>query len=183
MMRGFVNYGQGEWSIPASFFEFDDPTQADATTVIGFDQDGGVWASGRERRDALILQSTWSFNVNGMYQIAPERPWGFNLAGNIYGREGYPRPLYTRYFGEYARASENSGDFRYADVYTVDLRFEKEFAATGNVGFTVSADLFNTFNEGYVLQRNNQMNASQANYVLNTLSPRIWRLGVRINWR
>jgi hypothetical protein len=31
-----------------------------------------------------------------MYQVAPDRPWGFNLAGNLTGRQGYPIPYFTR---------------------------------------------------------------------------------------
>jgi hypothetical protein len=65
----------------------------------------------------------------------------------------------------------------------VDLRFEKEFAAPGNISLTFMADLFNALNEGYVLQREGGLNLPLANYVLETLSPRIWRLGVRFNWR
>ena len=44
-------------------------------------------------------------------------------------------------------------------------------------------NLFNALNEGTVLQREAGMNLAIANWVLETLSPRIWRLGVRINWR
>jgi hypothetical protein len=110
------------------------------------------------------------------------------VAGNIYGREGYPIPLYTQAFSpdtgsKKAQAMATADDFRYDDVFTVDLRFEKEFAASGNVSLTVMADLFNALNEGYVLQRWGHLNLPTANYVLETLSPRIWRLGVRLNWR
>jgi hypothetical protein len=135
-----------------------------------------------------VLHSTWSFNLNGMHQIAPDRPWGFNVAGNIYGREGYPLSPWTRYFvfgtgTSFAQAVEESDAFRYENVYTTDLRLEKEFSATGNLGLTVSADLFNVFNEGYVLERELETNLSTSYWVLETLNPRIWRLGVRLNWR
>ena len=40
----------------------------------------------------VILQSSWSWNLNGMFQVAPDRPWGFNVAANLHGREGYPLP-------------------------------------------------------------------------------------------
>ncbi|MGB5817064.1 MAG: hypothetical protein WBG93_18580, partial [Thermoanaerobaculia bacterium] len=36
------------------------------------------------------LQSDWQWNVNGMYQVAPDRGWGFNVAANLTGRQGYP---------------------------------------------------------------------------------------------
>ena len=56
-------------------------------------------------------------------------------------------------------------------------------AATGNLGLTFSIDAFNIFNEGYVLSRNTNLNSGSADWVNATLSPRIFRLGVRINWR
>jgi hypothetical protein len=188
MLRGFINYGRGEWDIPDSFFVFDDPTDAHAINSNKFDNDGDLFAQGGGRFGELVLHSTWSFNLNGMYQIAPNRPWGFNVSGNIYGREGYPIPLYTQAFspdvgGKWAQAMVTADSFRYEDVYTVDLRFEKEFAAPGNISLTFMADLFNALNEGYVLQRQGGLNLPLANYVLETLSPRIWRLGVRFNWR
>ena len=46
-----------------------------------------------------FLQSTWQWNLNGMYQVAPDRPWGFNVAANLYGREGYPLPYYRNVAG------------------------------------------------------------------------------------
>jgi hypothetical protein len=38
-------------------------------------------------------------------------------------------------------------------------------------------------NENTVLQRDRTLNASTANFVNQTLSPRIYRLGFRLNWR
>ena len=188
MLRGFVHYGRGEWDIPDSFFEFDDPTDADAYNDGIFDNDGHLWAQGGGKYGQLVLHSSWSLNLNGMYQVAPNRPWGFNVAGNMYGREGYPLPFWTTYFvpglgwGS-AQAVEKTDDFRYEDIYTMDLRLEKEFAATGSMGLTLSADVFNVFNEGYVLERDLELNRPTSYWVLETLSPRIWRLGVRLSWR
>jgi outer membrane receptor protein involved in Fe transport len=48
---------------------------------------------------------------------------------------------------------------------------------------TSSIDAFNIFNEGYVLSRNTNLNSGSADWVNATLSPRIFRLGVRVNWR
>ena len=85
---------------------------------------------------AVYINSEWSYNVNGMYQIAPDRPWGFNVAGSLTGREGYPIPYWRRI----ARGAINgpssvyrnlqvveSDEFRNEDVHTVDARIEKEF--------------------------------------------------------
>jgi hypothetical protein len=76
---------------------------------------------------------------------------------------------------------------------TVDLRLEKEFAATGNVGMTFSLDAFNLLDETFVLQRERLtpavtgggtvITAGRHDFLDETLSPRIYRFGVRLNWR
>ena len=46
-------------------------------------------------KNDIWMQASWSYNVNGMYQFAPDRAYGFNVAANIYGREGYPIPYFA----------------------------------------------------------------------------------------
>jgi hypothetical protein len=175
MARGFVNYVfKEEWSVPSSYFDNNDPNRLGPEVIDGQGFSG--------------LNSKWQWNLNGMYQVALERPWGFNVAANLTGREGYPI-TYTRNtfgsdgIGRTIMVVEDVDDFRYDDVFVADLRIEKEFAATGNLGLTFSIDAFNIFNEGYVLRRNTNLNSGSADWVIATLSPRIYRLGVRISWR
>jgi hypothetical protein len=175
MARGFFNYVfMEEWSVPSSYFDNNDPNRTGPEVIDGQGFSG--------------LNSKWQWNLNGMYQVALERPWGFNVAANLTGRDGYPT-TYTRNtfgsdgIGRTIMVVEDVDDFRYDDVFVADLRMEKEFAATSNVGLTFSIDAFNIFNEGYVLSRNTNLNSGSADWVSATLSPRIYRLGVRINWR
>jgi len=175
MARGFVNYiFKEEWSVPSSYFDNNDPNRTGPEVIDG--------------QGSSPLNSKWQWNLNGMYQVAPERPWGFNVSANLTGREGYPT-TYTRNtfgsdrIGRTIMVVEDVDDFRYDDVFVADLRVEKEFAATGNLGLTFSIDAFNIFNEGYVLSRNTNLNSGSADWVNATLSPRIFRLGVRISWR
>lgn len=77
----------------------------------------------------------------------------------------------------------SADDFRYEDVYTVDLRLEKELRAWGHGALSLSADLFNALNDGTVLRRETRLGLGSSNYVVETLSPRIWRLGVRLGWK
>jgi hypothetical protein len=65
----------------------------------------------------------------------------------------------------------------------MDLRLEKEWRATGNTGLTFSIDAFNIFNDGSVLQRFDNLNAGNAAWVSESISPRVFRLGVRLDWR
>ena len=66
---------------------------------------------------------------------------------------------------------------------TVDLRVEKTFAATSNVNFTLGLDLFNALNEGTVLARNTSLEQATADWVQDVLSPRVWKIGIRISWK
>ncbi len=188
MLRGYANWSNQEWDIPADYYTTADPNPAE----LGGDVDGGLFvvqSAGSGAFQHVILQSSWSWNLNGMYQVAPDRPWGFNIAANLYGREGYPLP----YMHEFAdtgdgisrniRVVNEVDEVRVPDIFTTDLRLEKEFAATGNLGFTFSIDAFNIFNENTVLQRERDLTSGQADWLRETLSPRIYRLGVRLNWR
>ena len=187
MARGYFNFGETEWDVPASYTANQDPTDFEG----GFDNDGGLFAvqaAGSGAKQDVFIQSSWQYNLNGMYQVAPDRPWGFNVAANIFGREGTPLPYYHRVRGSDGlsrdvQVTPEVDTFRSDDILTVDLRLEKEFAATGNVGFTVSLDAFNIFDEDYVLQRRRQLNTGNADWLTETLSPRVWRIGVRLNWR
>jgi hypothetical protein len=178
MMRGFVNYNFDEsWNVPTSYFDNNDPNRFLQGTV-----DGQVFAP-RGR-----LQSDWQWNLNGMYQVAPDRPWGFNVAGNLNGRQGTPIGYSRGVAGldgiaRQVSVEDNLGDFRTDDVATVDVRLEKEFAATGNFGLIFSIDGFNILNSGAVLDRYWDLGAGNGQWVQATVSPRVWRLGVRLNWR
>ena len=107
----------------------------------------------------------------------PDRPWGFNVAANLFGRQGTPLPYWDSRTGPVDGIGRNisvvadTDDFRTDDIITTDFRLEKEFAATSGIGFTFSIDGFNIFNENYVLQRERRLNGSRANYLDETLSP------------
>ena len=73
--------------------------------------------------------------------------------------------------------------YRMDDLYLLDLRAEKTFAATSDVNLTFGIDLFNVFNAGTVLSRETTLNSPLGDYVSDVVSPRIWKLGVRVSWR
>ena len=197
MMRGFVTYGNAEWNIPSSFSANTDPNNnapldaGDDPYQITQDDPGDVYlvpSTGSGAKTDVLIQSSWSWNLNGMYQIAPDKPWGFNVAANLYGREGYPLPYFNTVTGSDGRTRDiqvtgAQDSFRVDDIFTADARLEKEFAASGNVGFTFSIDVFNLFDESTELQRARQLDSGNPDYLRETLSPRVWRLGVRLNWR
>jgi hypothetical protein len=187
MARAYVNYGEAEWQVPASFVRFDDPTNVSGSG----DDDGDLFAVqslGSGNKGDVWLQATWTANVNGMYQVMPERPWGFNVAGNVFAREGYPLPYFQNVTpGDGVTRSVQVVDeidqFRTDDVVTFDLRLEKDVAFTDSLSGILSLDAFNVTNENYVLQRERNLGSGRANFLDETLSPRIYRLGFRLSWR
>lgn len=197
MLRGHLTWYDWEWNIPSSYFyDANDLVDGDRPETSidndeNFDNDGAPVAeqsAGSGDKGDIFLNSTWSFNLNGMCQVAPDRPWGFNIAGNLSGREGYPAPYYLN--------NVNPGDgiqrdiqlsstdaFRNEDLIAFDLRIDKDIQLSSDFGITLSIDAFNVFNEGTVLQRERNLSGSQPNFVDEVLSPRVFRLGIRLNLR
>ncbi|MCG8455037.1 MAG: hypothetical protein MI919_02070, partial [Holophagales bacterium] len=187
MMRAHVTLYDWEWSIGDEFRQFDDPT--DGYNDNGdfhewfADNDGAIFAeeSGGSGNVSLFLNSRWSFNISGLYQL----PWGFNISGNINGREGYPLPWYWDQLatndGSKNVQVATVGRDRVDDIITTDLRIDKDFQI-GDLGVTVAADVFNLFNEGYVIQRAVDVGSGRAGFVDQIIGPRVVRLGVRLAW-
>jgi hypothetical protein len=190
MARGNVSWQDWTWNIPDS--ENQDPTDIIAGGIVnGTDVlQGSGTASGPKGN--VFISSNWSYSLSGLYQIAPDAPWGFNVSASLNGREGYP----LRYSRRVNRApiadtpgvgldvpiASEADTFRYPDVHLLDLRVEKEFRLS-DFGVTVGADLFNVLNESYVLQRQSILGLTTGDHVLEVVSPRILRLGVRLSWR
>jgi hypothetical protein len=193
MARGYVSYGDADFSFGSEDRRHNNPTD----NPLGFDgsassPDGDLFviqSAGSGPFENTFIQSSWSANFNGMYQVAPDRPWGFNLAGNLFAREGYPL-LYSwddtgpnRTGTVVAAATTSVDQFRSDDIATLDLRIEKDMRFTDNLSGVLSLDAFNVTNETYIMSREVELDDLNANHVTQTLSPRIYRLGFRLNWR
>ena len=150
-------------------------TCADGSTVA-------IRSTGSGSKDSVFLNSRWQFNVNGLYQL----PLNFNIAGSVYGREGYPINWYVRAVGDdgYVRdvAVSDLDSQRYKDVFEVDLRLEKVIPITTTANVTLSADCFNVTNQNTILQEFNRLNRSNTGNIKEIQSPRIWRFGARISF-
>src|SRR3954466_2070465 len=57
-------------------------------------KNGGQYApqSGGSGSGNVYINAKWQFNANAMYQAA----WGIELSGNVFGRQGYPYPLFRQ---------------------------------------------------------------------------------------
>jgi hypothetical protein len=130
----------------------------------------------------VFVNSTWAFNIAGLYEL----PWGFNFGANFYGRQGYP---YLQWI------TKNPGDglgtrqvlvgslsgYRNSDVFDADLRVEKVINVKP-LQVNLSVDVFNVANSATVLQRQGRVNSTTYHYINETLSPRIVRAGARISF-
>jgi hypothetical protein len=193
MLRGHMQYTDWTWKIPNSYFDHNDPTDFGdgAGNIADGDRDGETVASrsgGSGSKGGIFLNAGWSGSLTGLYQVAPDAPWGFNIGGALNAREGYPSPVFRTITGSdgTARSVQISKDFessRNDDVFTLDLRLDKEIMFGDAFGVTLGLDVFNVFNNNEVLQRNRNAGSSSFNFVQESISPRILRAGVRLSFK
>jgi hypothetical protein len=197
MLRGNFTWADWTWS---KVGDCNNPTitlagQASGTSRNGCINEGDPVlqgsGTGSGSKGGIYINSKWSYSINGLYQIMPDRPWGFNVALNLTGRQGYPIPYFWRSPQQFARenftqtniqATTSDDEFRLNDIHVVDARVEKEFTFS-DFGLTLGVDVFNVFNEAYVLQRQHRLSQSTSNNVTEILSPRVIRLGARVSFR
>ncbi|HKB92951.1 MAG TPA: hypothetical protein VKC62_01770, partial [Gaiellaceae bacterium] len=145
--------------------------------------------------------SQWSYSINGMYQIMPERAWGFNVAAAVNGHEGYAAPYFlyhakrtgfTNTSNTNVLATSSPDAIKLDNVNVLDLRLEKPFKFD-RFGLTVGVDVFNALNANTVLQRQlrtsgtnvsggSNVTSNSGDYVYEVLSPRIFRVGATISF-
>jgi hypothetical protein len=187
MIRGYLNYGEAEWKVDDEYLRNNDPNRLTG----GGDVDGDLFVtrSAGAGRGERFYQSSWSANLNGMVQIASDRPWGFNLSGNVQARQGHPMPFFAQLPGAGGElytvgAVDDLGELRLGDVVTVDLRVEKELGlSAGGMGLVFGIDAFNVTNEGTALSRERNLSVGRAFFVNDTMGPRVFRMSVRLVWK
>ncbi len=183
--RGHFTYADWNWVIGPEFKKYDNPTDT-LYDSLGFADDPSIFFEheGGNKSD-VFTGSRWSFNLNGIYQVAPERPWGFNLAANFTGREGYITPPYVRKgtsVGSQNIQLAPIDEFRNPDIYVLDGRIDKDFHFN-DFNLTLSLDGFNLLNKTYVLQRERDAFAGRFYEPNEELSPRVFRLGATVRFR
>jgi hypothetical protein len=177
LLRGGFTYHDWAWQVP-------DGSLRDPNDLIGSqDNDGAPVAeqSAAVDKQGVFLSSRWTAQVAGLYEIAPERPWSFHVAGNVLARDGYPAPLFVTVTGgdDVTRQIQvgNVGDQRLDDVLLVDVRVGKDFG-----GLTVAADVFNVLDDNTVIQRNGDLLSGRKGLADEFVSPRTFRFGVRFRF-
>jgi len=141
--------------------------------------------------NTFVMNSRWMFKLNGLMEL----PWGINLAGKLYAREGYVFPeVITLYdAGIYGgrrnwdaddpvSLTSEFGSQRYPVFWMVDLRLEKAVPLKNMGTLIFSLDAFNITNNNMTLSKGNDLSISDYDIPLTILNPRVIRLGVRYNF-
>ncbi len=139
-------------------------------------------SGGSGAKGGVFLNSKWQFNVSGLYQL----PLGFDIAANIFGRQGYPNVNWINTnpgdgLGTRSIIDGKLDSQRNPNVYDIDLRFDKNIQVNP-LTITLSAEVFNVTNQGTVLQRQGREDLSSYNQILEIQAPRVLRLGARISF-
>lgn len=193
MLRGNATWSDWRWRTGPEFRRYDDPTNlAPGSGLDSFDGDDNhepvtEQAPGSGGFEGAFLNSRWVFNLNGLVQVAPSRRWGFNLAGNLSARQGYPVGYALRVtppdgIARNVQVTGLTDAERYDDPVVLDLRCEKEWIF-GETSAVLSLDGFNVLNRDTALVRERFVNSPQAGALREALGPRVFRLGVRLRWR
>jgi hypothetical protein len=175
----------GAWNAPNEHYdvpvnEQGNPTRTDTTPLVN----GGAFTvrSGGSGSGDIFIHSKWQINANGLY----EAPWGINLAGNLFGRQGYPFPVYRNAAlgvdgTRRVLVSPELDTFRLDNLWDLDVRASKLFRLD-RMNIEAIADLFNVMNANTELVRNRNAGSTTFNQLVQNLSPRILRFGVRVTF-
>jgi len=146
--------------------------------------DGGQLAplSSGNSAGSVFINAKWQVNANGMYQA----PLGIEIAGSLFGRQGYPWPLFrTQALGADSGLSvlvtPQIDTFRYDNVWDTDLRIARTLKVR-SVSVRLIGDVFNVANANTVLIRNNNVLSTAFNTIGQNLSPRIFRAGLVVGF-
>jgi hypothetical protein len=150
-------------------------------------KNGGQFApqSGGSGSGSIYINAKWQFNANALYQA----PYGIDISGNVFGRQGYPYPLFRQ--GSTAALGGDSSlsvlvtpqiDYlRYDNLWNTDLRASRTFKVN-TVSIRGVFDAFNIFNANTAMVRNNNIASPTFNAIAQNLSPRIFRVGLVVGF-
>ena len=186
-LRGNFTYGDNKLKVGSKFKSQDNPENRISLGSGYYGDTNDIFVETSYGSHALVLiNSRWSFNVNGLYQVAPDRVWGFDVAASVSGREGFP---YAPSDNTNVRGRELAklGDFRLPSVISLDARLAKDVKIQ-DFTLTFSLDGFNLLNSQPSLQRypkapKTVSDLGTAYSSIENLSPRVYRWGVAMHFR
>ena len=157
--------------------------------LAGPNQDGGpvvTQTSGSGKGNVFMVLPRYQFILTGAYQAR----WDVNLGVNYVMREGYALPYYHASADDTGDALASAKNillfpdvdrFRLPNVHSFDARVSKMFAVD-RLNLHVDFDAFNLFNTSTILVRQIDRSATAFNAPREIMNPRIFRLGVRVQF-
>jgi len=141
-----------------------------------------VVRSGGSGAGDVFVSAKWQLNANGVYML----PGDVEVGANVFGRQGYPFPIYRNADlgrdGSYRVLLTPAIDaVRLKNLWNTDLRVSKSFKF-GRTDLQAIGDLFNVFNANTGLVRNRNAGSTTFQQLAQNLSPRIFRVGLRIGF-
>jgi hypothetical protein len=114
-------------------------------------------------------------------------PAGFEVAGNVFGRQGYAQPYVLRLSAGADGTVRVLGtptidQNRYPNLWDLDLRLAKTIKLYDRLRLQLSADLFNVLNSDTTTAAGRFLGTSSFAQINEILSPRILRIGGRLQF-
>jgi hypothetical protein len=126
------------------------------------------------------MPSKWQLSANALYQVGK----GFEVAGNLYARQGYIRPISLAVDNQFADSvlAVDIGAERLPDIWNLDLRLAWNGTVGGKATIGLSADVFNVFNSATVLRRVDTADSDAFNRIDQIMNPLLVRFGMRLTF-
>jgi len=178
---GRVAISFNDWQENVGPAAIQNPTRHDLDPL----SDGGQvapWSSGSGK--IYYTNAKWQLNANALYEL----PYGFEVAGSLFGHQGYPYPKFLSLqsgfdgFLNVLADGTNIDDDRLEDLWNLDLRLAKIFRVGEQVRVSLSAEMFNVLNGNTELSRVGDASSSVFTRLNEVLAPRIVRFGARVSF-
>ena len=175
------NNAREHYSNPAGVYDTNgNPTPTVNEPLVN----GGQFApssSASSGSGTVYTNAKWQMNANGMYLA----PFGIEASANVFGRQGYPFPLFrTQTLGGESLSvlvTPAIDTFRYDNVWDGDVRAARTFKIQ-TLSLRVTGDVFNVMNANTVFVRNNNILSTSFNQIAQNMSPRIFRIGLEFRF-
>lgn len=181
--RAHVHYGESAWRLGPGFLAHRDPTNLLGTG----DDDGAPYVEAPADPDLGTggwVESRWTAGLEGLFEVASDAAWGFDVGFALRFREGNPLPWYVHDLasadGVWRRVEVGTG--RLPDTWTLDLRFAKEFELGHDFVLGLGFEALNVLDEDADLRRELNLSGVRGGFPEETVPSRTLRFGVRMAW-
>jgi hypothetical protein len=179
--RGRLTWQSWTWQLGPDYRRYADPTP----TLLDGSYQGQPVAGSSDLPGGrpLYLAGRWSFAVGGTVQL----PGALTAAVAVNGREGFPLAWYRTVGRDQAGPVDlrlvRVDAFRSDHLVSLDARLDKAIGAARDLAVVVSVEALNLVTSGQVLQRETNLGVGRAGYVDEVVTPRLLRLGVKVQFR